>query len=465
MEELRYSFADPRIYPDSTIRNFRCTNGEIGIVSLSLWVQDLAGNVSFCETFINLLDPNMDFCPMNSGEDAVLAGAIATAQNERIEGVEVTLSGDAENTYITGKDGVYAIVEQVRLDGDYSILPQKDSDPLEGVSTYDLVLMSKHILGQQLLDSPYRMIAADVNRSGSITTFDVVLLRKIILGVEEAFPQGDSWRFVTKNYAFRDPSNPFDEDFSEIINLNDLASQQLDLDFVAIKLGDVNGSYSSANSVESRTLPTVDFDVNVIPLEDDLYQLTFQTNHAQLAGYQFTLGYKENDLQIESWSSGTVQAGELAFPKNGAITCSWYGETTSKEAFSLIVRKKSDTNWADVLKINSTITTAEAYLKNGNLVRPLLNLTPKIDAPTIQLYPNTPNPFKEETLIAFSLPTAQMASLLLRDVHGKTVFEYDEAFEAGRNEVLLERKNLAAGIYYLTLVVGEQRLSQKILIQ
>jgi hypothetical protein len=38
----------------------------------------------------------------------------------------------------------------------------------------DLVLISKHILGLEPLNSPYKMIAADANKSNSITTFDIV---------------------------------------------------------------------------------------------------------------------------------------------------------------------------------------------------------------------------------------------------------------------------------------------------
>ena len=41
------------------------------------------------------------------------------------------------------------------------------------VTTFDLVLISRHILGLEALDSPYKMIAADVNMSGTISTSDV----------------------------------------------------------------------------------------------------------------------------------------------------------------------------------------------------------------------------------------------------------------------------------------------------
>ena len=86
--------------------------------------------------------------------------------------------------------------------GDYTITPEKNVNPLNGVSTFDLVLISKHILGIQTLDTPYKQIAADVNKSGSITAFDMVQLRQLILNITTEFPSNESWRFVDAAHAF-----------------------------------------------------------------------------------------------------------------------------------------------------------------------------------------------------------------------------------------------------------------------
>jgi len=50
----------------------------------------------------------------------------------------------------------------------YSIEPQKNDNPLNGVSTFDLVLISKHILGITKFDNPYQYIAADANKSDRV---------------------------------------------------------------------------------------------------------------------------------------------------------------------------------------------------------------------------------------------------------------------------------------------------------
>ncbi|MEZ4931413.1 MAG: hypothetical protein R2788_04680 [Saprospiraceae bacterium] len=76
-----------------------------------------------------------------------------------------------------------------------------------GVTTYDIVV-TRHILSIQPMDDPYKLIAADINNSGSITTFDIVQLRKLILGVYQNFPDNNSWRFVRAGYVFPNPATP-----------------------------------------------------------------------------------------------------------------------------------------------------------------------------------------------------------------------------------------------------------------
>ena len=94
-------------------------------------------------------------------------------------------------------------------EGSYSITPVKDDNPSNGLTTYDLVLISKHILGIESLNSPYKMVAADANRSGSITTFDIVEFRKLVLGIYTKLPNNTSWRFLPRELTFVDPLNPF----------------------------------------------------------------------------------------------------------------------------------------------------------------------------------------------------------------------------------------------------------------
>jgi hypothetical protein len=135
-----------------------------------------------------------------------------------------------------------------------SITPKRDDNYLNGVSTYDLLLMSKHILGADPLNTPYKIIAADVNKSGSVTTFDILQLRKVILGILPKFPNNTSWRFIDKSLQFLDANNPFLNDFPDslIVTIN---YQNQFKDFIGFKVGDLNDNASAdfQTSTEERS--------------------------------------------------------------------------------------------------------------------------------------------------------------------------------------------------------------------
>gem|GEM_PF-2521344 len=143
------------------------------------------------------------------------------------------------DTMQTNAFGVFAKCGCVRCDT-IVIKPQSPpgSDYLNGVSTFDIVLINKHILGIEQFDAPYKVIAADANDSKTVSTFDIAEFRKLILGIYQELPNNESWRFVPKVYAFPNPANPFVPLFPESI----VVPPDTSFDFYAVKVGDVNGS-------------------------------------------------------------------------------------------------------------------------------------------------------------------------------------------------------------------------------
>ncbi|HNG96851.1 MAG TPA: T9SS type A sorting domain-containing protein, partial [Candidatus Absconditabacterales bacterium] len=102
-----------------------------------------------------------------------------------------------------------------------------DGDHPNAVTTADIVLIQKHILGKDSLN-PYQIIAADVNKSsGSITSADISEIRKLILGANSSFKHND-WVFVPDSLS---------------LNLD----RDTTIHFIGVKLGDVNGSWCSHN--------------------------------------------------------------------------------------------------------------------------------------------------------------------------------------------------------------------------
>ena len=124
----------------------------------------------------------------------------------------------------------------------YTVVPYGNYDYSNGVTTFDLALLYKHILGVQPLGSPYKLLAADVNCSGSVSTLDMVALRRMILAIntQPYLDDKPAWRFVRADYVFPDPNNPWLEPIPSTAVFEQLMYDS-GVDFIGIKVGDLNG--------------------------------------------------------------------------------------------------------------------------------------------------------------------------------------------------------------------------------
>ena len=225
---------------DSSQKEIKLTCVDVGkVIILELHAWDRNGRDGFCTTYVEVQNARK-ICFDEFGY--FIYGQIFTEANAGVQNVNVDLSGAHHSANAkTVKTGNYSLVN-LKRDEYYTLTPKLDDNPLNGVSTYDIVLIQKHILNIQALNSPFKMIAADVNNSRSISTLDIIQLRKLILGIDTKFSNNRSWRFINAGYIFPSPSlNPWQDKFPESISIASWSSGQ-STDFVAIKIGDVNAS-------------------------------------------------------------------------------------------------------------------------------------------------------------------------------------------------------------------------------
>ena len=124
-----------------------------------------------------------------------------------------------------------------------------------GVDVADIVEMRKHILARVRFENARKMVAADTNRDASVDVADIVAMRKVILARTDYFSEdGDGnkeafWRFVDVDFVGLSADGAFDQVESfEKIGAGSLSSDLSELDFAAIKLGDVNGDWTDPNA-------------------------------------------------------------------------------------------------------------------------------------------------------------------------------------------------------------------------
>ena len=443
-----------------------------GLVPVTLYVTDANGNNDFCTTFINVQDPN-GVCP---GPTALISGTIENESQEVVEEVTVTVTdgnGPLVTPVVTGVDGTFQFSMNY---GDYDVTPEKDVNYLNGVTTYDLVLISKHILGLEILDSPYKVIAADANASSSVTTLDIVKLRSLILHIDTELSNNTSWRFVDANYIFNNPNNPLAESFPEYVDLDGTSSAPVN--FTAIKIGDVNGT-ASPNSLLGTETRTMDGKLALqakatAVAAGETFTVDFTAkDFNNIAGYQFTLGFDNSVVEFVDVTSNleglTADNFGLTKTGEGVITTSWNSNKgvnveNNEVLFSVTFVANANVSTQDVININSRYTTSEAY-NGSDLFDVVLEFNGTETANGFELYQNTPNPFKAETLIGFNLPEAGEVTLKVFDVSGRILrlMEIDAA--KGFNSVNVNREGLnATGVLYYQLETATETATRKMII-
>ena len=103
------------------------------------------------------------------------------------------------------------------------------NDFLNGVSTLDMVMIQRHLLGIDPFAKEEMHIAADVNGDGYVSVYDLLYLRRLILGINNFI--AESWRVRSKA----------DLKLNSIA-IKNLSQDIINADFAIIKVGDINGS-------------------------------------------------------------------------------------------------------------------------------------------------------------------------------------------------------------------------------
>lgn len=482
-------------------RTYTCDS--IGMREVELFAMDEAGN------WKPICRASIDIQSNGNCMGRLISGGILTEDGLEVENVNVTISGNASNTVTTSADGVFAF-SGVPLGGDYTIIPEKDVQPLNGVSTFDLVLMKKHILDVEPLDSPYKRIAADVNKSGTITTFDMIQIRKLILGVHTTFADNDSWRFVRADHEFINPENPFVPDFPEIYNINDLPEDVLDADFIGIKVGDVSGDAIPNNlttdgegllvygtrlthngsQVEERT---EEMGLNLIVENEKLskgeeHLITFTSdNFEHILGFQTTLSIDVEKVELLEIESGLLYEDAnfgLTAIDEGVIRISWNeanaeNVTSDQVLFGLKVKAKQNIQIDEVLSQHYSEVAQEAYRVLDNEQTVVSSAQPEMEVvnvnlgfsngtghevilanENVQLFQNQPNPFRESTQIGFYLPKAAKATLTIYDFSGRVLRTMNGEFDKGYQQFNIQNIK-ETGFFYYQLETLQQSLTRK----
>lgn len=519
-EDITISFASDQV---TGAMVFDCSDIPSGIVDsilIDLFITDEAGNQEFCSSTLILQDNN-DVCEdvieedededENDDEDesddeeddedesddeedddneddeedddndddgpgrASISGQVYSENNIVMPEVEINLSGEVPGypiSLLSDDNGIFAF-NDVELYQNYSLSAFYDGSHLDGVSTLDLVLIQKHILGTELLDSPYKIIAADANNSMTVTAVDLIELRKLILGVYDELPQNEAWRFVDESFVFSDPITPFP--FEENVNINDIDQDQTAKDFIAIKVGDVNNTsgYNGGGLIDERSDVSVNWLIENQDYEsgDKLEIDIVSDSDMDLEGFQ--LSYNFNNLQVDAIVPGKLTVHENQYHKSDKnLKLSWYDQSPvnvnkGDVLFTLVATMEGIGTLASEFVQQNNDLLAESYTRvKGEIVINRINtLIQNNKDEGFVMYQNVPNPFSDITNINFNLPSDQNVTLTVMDYSGKVLFNRVQYFKKGMNRFEISADEIgSSGLLYLTIQTEVHRATQRILV-
>lgn len=317
----------------------------------------------------------------------------------------------------------------------YEITPTKNDDPINGVSTFDLLQINKQILGIEPFQHPWQFTAADANNSGTVTTFDIVELRKLILGVYDTLPARSSWVFSPG----KDTISPLECPA-----------------ITAIKIGDVNGNANAKNlhGNDDRSASTWTVWLDQPPLAAG------QTRTVQVrtgkdgswSGLQAAFRFDPQALRLHAVRASALpgfddRAWHLT---DGRLAISWLSADFAAElaegtvVLEIELTALQDGPLAAFLFPEDAPLRAEAYSSDGSIHSLLWTSVPAFSHIGMAL---VPNPARGSFTVYWERAAPGTEWLQLFDGQGRLVFEKRLSLERGQNACAVLPGALPAGTY------------------
>ena len=460
---------------------------------------ELLGN-NLNEAEINIIDypTDLEFTGTNSipvpiivepgkvclSEKIILSGKIAKENNIPVHQATVHLESNFQDSTLTDQSGIYSF--EVNSNEDYTIKPKKNGDDRNGVKGLDLLLLQRHLLYIDRFDSPYQLIAADLNNDGTVKGSDLLLLQRFLLFITPQFEFVDSWRFVDKKHVFN-PTTPDIKTFPEEIELMNVSSDRTDLDFVGIKMGDFD---YSASSFLSNEFPTKNLCHEFIVDNKDLVanesvEIEFKAmNFSDLAVITAEIKFDNTKLEFEGFVDSVLDGMSTvnvstALANQGYLLINWvsqtgYGVNLMDDAniFTLKFKANEQVKIGDVISFTNDFISTEVV--DGNLVTNCLELklnntssTKSTDLNEQIITSVYPNPLGQENLnFRILINQNENYTLSIFDPFGKIIYSESGILFSTDNIIRLDRSqiDMNSGIYFYKIKIADTQHSGRLIL-
>lgn len=377
---------------------------------VTVYVLDESNNI---DTRIIQIDLDYQSCSV-AGDSINVRGVIATVKGDVLK--RIAVYQDSSESTGTNDLGIYST--NIAMAGITTIKPEKVIEPRNGVTTADMVAINKYILKVDTLASQYSHVAADVNSDKKISVSDLIEIRKLILFIIDNFSVVNSWKFIPKSYVFdiKPEADPYPE-FATVVN----PKTDTVVDFVAIKMGDVNNS-SRANSfplIPQRALEAKHLLLHETLLPQDHHariDLPIADLHA-FDGFQLALTLDPSLVDLMD-VEGLDSESYSWDPATGRFLVSYIAGLSTGSTLILELQAKKATTLSSCIRFDNTWLNNE-YYDQGQAI----NLEFQFVTQAGELVQNQPNPFVANTTITFKNATAGELQLTIFDAAGNKLYQ------------------------------------------
>lgn len=449
----------PGFTPQTGREDFLVNCDDLGDLAVRVYTFSDNGNFAECSVTAQIQAFNEDVCP--DGGLGSLAGFIVSPFNDLLSDIQVHITDMAnmDEMQYTDENGSF-LFTALQEGGEYMVRPAMDDMvDIQKVKTSDINKIMNHVLGIIPIENPYIMIAGDVDADGYITIGDMVAIRRVILGLDDTYVNGPTFRFIQRDFDLEGLTEGWDPAmFPSTFTVDPLDGHNREADFIAVEIGDV---YIQAAGRESEALEATDELLAI----GERYELNLTAGN--LSGFQGTIEAAEG-LSIESWSSDLLGAGNVneTLLEEGVLAISFNDQKSlaGESVITLNLRATEELRISDYLSVTDRMTYAEAITATGEAASLILSFSETAGGAGFILHQNFPNPVSAQTTIVFEMPTAETVDLEVHDIQGRLLHTRSIPADAGRNTITLSTNddlNNTTGILTYTLRVGKEHLTKR----
>lgn len=483
-ENLKFSFS-----PDVLEASHTFTCDDVGVVPLQIYATDEAGNQAYCNVNITIAD-NESVCP----DMHPLTGDVEMFTSDAVSGAEVSLykimsdgSTLMDMSRESADDGSYKVGFGT-TQYDRMLDVTKESDPMSGISTLDLVYLQQHIMGTQPLTHPAALRAADVDGSGRAGVNDLLMLRDAFLSGGKSLKGAIlPWEFYPADCDWLPNGEPAC-DFQ--VEIDHTAPPTYPINFIGYKVGDINGDamHDPANRSAYKYPIGVKYDS-----EEQAY-LFIALEPLDALGMQLSL--KPSLLGgLRPLSGGELNIGDQTCyvdNERNVVNLSWVPpvaeQFTEGEVLFVMRVPEFQTHRIDIARWAKGVYRNEVYLtdrtavpvelraldSNGQVTgigtQDVSEVQPQdvdkgqiVDTGSAEPF-FAPNPMSEAGLLYFRLMKEEQVNFEVFSANEQIVVSKKIAGQRGMNEILITARELGlSGVFLYRLTIGNESYTGRII--